>query len=567
MRFSRRAPDRGGRPASRSWWSSVRDQALAPRRVGALALLLPVSTCAVFVLISDHVWEDYLITFRVSRNLVLGHGLVYVPGERVHAFTSFLNTLLPALFDWLTTGGHGSIKPALWLYRLSCAAALAGASWLMVRGFLRHPNHDPWSPLLFVVLLAFEIKTISFTGNGQEVAFMVLFVVWGLVTAQQGIAANWTRLGAIGAGLMYTRPDGFVYASVIAIATLAFTGADRRRECSGVLKAACTTVVLYLPWTAWVWCFYGTPVPNTIAAKRAAYAAPLSWGDPAKVVREALSGQIDVFGQAFEATYSRTAGWPAWVPAIMLLLGLAAAWVWVAPVRDRLMRTASLAFFLLCGYLAFVDLNIGLLFPWYLPATTVLGLVVLARIPGAVASRWPGAPESGAALASLLRLAVAPVFLGVFVLGTIQLTSQQAVVEEGVRKPVGLWLADHVATGQTVHLEPIGYIGFYSNAKLHDWPGLTSPEVIESRRRNNNDRAAVIVDLEPDWLVLRPGEFQWLFTDPRISASYHLVAEFDNSAALREWGWVPGDGYHRIDVRLGIFERRVATPAAERSRI
>ncbi|MGA3285463.1 MAG: hypothetical protein ABSD57_13530, partial [Verrucomicrobiota bacterium] len=56
----------------------------------------------VFAACTQHVWEDYWITFRASRNLVTGHGLVFTPGERLHTFTSPLGVLLPAAFCWLT---------------------------------------------------------------------------------------------------------------------------------------------------------------------------------------------------------------------------------------------------------------------------------------------------------------------------------------------------------------------------------------------------------------------------------------------------------------------------------
>jgi len=42
----------------------------------------------VFAAFTQHAWEDYWITFRVSRNLATGHGLVFTPGERLHSFTS-----------------------------------------------------------------------------------------------------------------------------------------------------------------------------------------------------------------------------------------------------------------------------------------------------------------------------------------------------------------------------------------------------------------------------------------------------------------------------------------------
>ena len=69
-----------------------------------------------YALYTDHIWEDFFITFRHSENLARGDGLVYQPGERVHGFTSPLGVLLPA----------GAGVPAA--VGAAVGAALAGAS-------------------------------------------------------------------------------------------------------------------------------------------------------------------------------------------------------------------------------------------------------------------------------------------------------------------------------------------------------------------------------------------------------------------------------------------------------
>src|SRR5947209_11944763 len=73
--------------------------------------LVAVALAIAYALATQHVWEDYFITFQHSRNLAEGRGLVYTPGERVHGFTSPMGVLLPALC-YLATG-RGSDVPAL----------------------------------------------------------------------------------------------------------------------------------------------------------------------------------------------------------------------------------------------------------------------------------------------------------------------------------------------------------------------------------------------------------------------------------------------------------------------
>ena len=83
-----------------------------------LAVLIPLA----FAAFTGHVWEDFYITYRASRNLAAGNGLVFQPGERVHSFTSPLGVLVPALLARLF-GPEGDPQ-VIWAFRalsLACA--------------------------------------------------------------------------------------------------------------------------------------------------------------------------------------------------------------------------------------------------------------------------------------------------------------------------------------------------------------------------------------------------------------------------------------------------------------
>src|SRR5947209_3469866 len=103
------------------------------RRELALFAFVAVTIAVLYSLITDHVWEDYFITFRHSRNLAEGNGLVYQPGERVHGFTSPLGTLLPAFLFWILRSD--SYVPTLWLFRLLSIAAFAGGGLFVFKTF------------------------------------------------------------------------------------------------------------------------------------------------------------------------------------------------------------------------------------------------------------------------------------------------------------------------------------------------------------------------------------------------------------------------------------------------
>ena len=76
-----------------------------------------------------------------------------------------------------------------------------------------------------------EAKTVSYTMNGQESAFMVCFLAIGFLAAYNGFAKHWKLLSLSFTGLLYTRPDSPVYIAAISLAGLVFTTENRRQSC------------------------------------------------------------------------------------------------------------------------------------------------------------------------------------------------------------------------------------------------------------------------------------------------------------------------------------------------
>jgi hypothetical protein len=144
-------------------------------------------------------------------------------------------------------------------------------------------------------------------------------------------------------------------------------------------------------------------------------------------------------------------------------------------------------------------------------------------------------------------------------LAAYELRIQQRVIEEGNRKEIGLWLARHSASkSETVFLEALGYIGYYSQLKMLDFPGLSSREVVEARKRLGSDNvSALIRELEPDWLVLRPEEIQFVkAADPALfNHLYVPVKIFDVSDRVGAFRWLPGRSYLMRDQTFTIFRR------------
>lgn len=524
-----------------------------PRKI---AFWCAVGLAGTFALYTNHAWEDYYITFRASRNLATGQGLVFNPGDRLHTFTSPLGVLLPALASFVS--GNQSDAAALWIFRGMCIAALGGAAALLV-ALGRRLNYPTIALGLVAAWLVTDAKVLDFTINGMETAFMLLFLAYALWAHLTPGPRQWLHLGGAWAGLMWTRPDSFLYIGVLAGGFLLFnrpalTGGTRGGLLRLYLKAAVLTTLLYGPWFAWAWWYYGSPVPHTIVAKAAAggNAAGFdrflhgAWRLPWLIWQGGTAAE-----SAFLPSYPTFAPWPAWMMSFGRVLATASCVLWLVPRVRPEVRVASLAYYVLACYLSFVPYYP---FPWYLPPTALLAWLALG---GAIGQLWS---LNHPPLRWVLGAAGAVVFLGGIALtaGTArQVRAQQTYIEDGNRRVIGEWLRDHAAPGDTVFMEPLGYIGYFSGLKTYDWPGLSAREVPDAARLVGASWERLILFLQPTWLVLRASEEGDLpkFSPALANLSYDRVREFNREAEVDQLD-VPGRSLLKFDSHFVLYHRR-----------
>jgi hypothetical protein len=263
----------------------------------------------------------------------------------------------------------------------------------------------------------------------------------------------------------------------------------------------------------------------------------------------------------FLPAYWNFGGWPPVLVHLAHALSGLAAFAWLVPTLSVTTRRASLALF--CGMFYVCSI---LLFPWYVPPWSALAIIALAFLLGdlhsAAASLGRHTVVRGCQIAS-----VGLVTLQALVLVAVawQMRIEQQVVETGVRKEIGRWLRQHAAAGQTVFLEPLGYIGYYSRLRTHDFPGLSSPEVVAAVRTGARRYAEVIARLAPDWIVLRPSEAaRSEFAATRVLDAYEMVRSWDGVPALDQVRLLPGRAWVEGEARFLLFRRRV--PPRGRSR-
>lgn len=465
-----------------------------------------------FALYTNHVWEDYYITFRASKNLATGHGLVFNVGDRLHTFTSPVGVLLPAAASWMA--GPDGDAVALWLFRLISIAAYGGAAWLMVR-LANLKSFGVGLLVLTAVGFILDAKSVDFVINGMETGLLLFFLAAQFYALFKPGEMRWLYLGIAWAGLMWTRPDGFLYIGLLAVGTLVFnrhesTGQDRRALLVTFFKAALLCTALYLPWFVGAWLYYGTPVPHTITAKQAVSNPPVGWLATAQsLLNLPLKswGQRSVFDDVFTASYSAM-GWPAWLTWFSRVLALSGSLLWLVPRIRTEAKAASLAAF---GFLFYLNTFTSFAYPWYLPGPAWLVWAAWAFAAFQLAQWFDKKGFRRGAFVVLVGFALIVVARG-WLLYEVALgvRQEQRLVNDGVRQPMGEWLRKVSRPGDTVFMESLGYVGYYSNLKTYDYPGMSSREVPQLIKSLGTDWGVLIDYFCPDWVILRPAELDFV---------------------------------------------------------
>ena len=510
------------------------------------------------------VWEDFLITYRYSENLAHGRGLVYMPGEHVHGFTSPLNVLLPALFAWLS--GARDFALPLWLFRLVSLAGLTVA-FVSVTSVLTREYAGARAALLacclFPLIAVLEIKTTAFAMSGQEAGLVLAFLAPAFALVWLGWAEHALLGGLLWAGLMYSRPDACVYIALLGLTAFCFETTSRRQLVVALLRSGLICAVLYLPWFLFTWAYYGSPIPHTIVAKYGVQsydAARVTFGLFAPLAAGIMKAPA-VLCWALAPIYDWQDGglgtWPRWTHDCELALELVAILYWLIPTRDRFGRMASLFTFLIFAYLVYANLAAQHA-PWYFPPLAFMSLLTLVAIIAALTRRLTNVPAAYGF--ALLALAGVGCLMGfIFFTSLRPLRFKQDVIEWDHRRLIGLWLKNHVGPGETVYLEPLGYIGYFSERKMLDWPGLVSPEVVAARRKLPTQSGytwrEVAEALKPSWIVARPGEAQLMEQSEFLSRNYELVKVFEVQDKIRAAGDMPGIRMVLGEGVFGVFHR------------
>jgi hypothetical protein len=415
------------------------------------------------IILGGLTYEDAYISLRYAANLAAGRGLVYNPGEAVFGATTPLYVLLLALFT-----GLGAPAPLVWGKLLGAAAdALTAALWF---GALRRETGAALPGIAFAVFFGLSPFVVEVSVSGMETPLVLLGLTAAFLATHSG--RTWLT-GALLGALALLRLDTLPAALILLIALALRTRRLPWRE-------AALAAALFLPWALFATAVYGSPVPNSIPAKIAAYQAHQS----------AIWPNLN-YTLSFLAPYRN--GWreelfnAAVLPLFLLgLLGIAR--------RDRDWWPLPALFL---AHFSFLVLSRTVLFRWYFPAA-LLPYYVVAALGVAELSKRVG--ERLPAVVTLLLGLHACYWLW----GNIERARRLQEVEGRTRVAIGQWLAANTPADAVVAMEPIGYIGYTSGRRVLDEVGLVSPEMIPINRGGDGWFGRMLREFAPDYVVERP---------------------------------------------------------------
>ena len=122
-------------------------------------------------------------------------------------------------------------------------------------------------------------------------------------------------------------------------------------------------------------------------------------------------------------------------------------------------------------------------------------------------------------------------------------------------------MTSNAKPGDTLFMECLGYLGYFSGLKTYDFPGMSSPEIVQASKNVGLEWHRLIGELKPTWLALRPLEAAKLMkADPALlTRDYREMRIFDVSAEVERLD-VRGQGLLAFDSIFIVFQRQEVTP-------
>jgi hypothetical protein len=514
-----------------------------------------------FWAVTDRRLDDALITIKFDKNLAAGVGFVHNLGSgHVQGFTSALSVLVPLPGELIASGGGFVL---IRLVSLACfVAAMVYASRIC-----RRLGISRWPTRFVLAYLALDFLQIYFGIVGMETQMAVAVLLAGIYYV---IDEDYTKAGlALGLAVL-ARPDFVLWVGPALIYLLL-------RNWRSGLRSTWLAAVVIAPWVIFTTIYYGSPIPNTIYAKSAAFGPPLpsllhlgAWVNFLSKTLAKHAGEWMSISPFYEKDLVLKAPIANGILEAFVLILVALAIVGAIRLWSVKGFRPAIAYVLIFEAYKLVFLTLGY-FDWYGPPAYAVFMIVAAggldTVSGFATRVLPDGPRISRAT---IAAPVAVIMALAYVIPVPYLTDSERRIqriEDNVRAPLGKYLGQVVKVGQSYTSESSGYVGWYSNGTLDDFPGLESPRVVHLERAKGLDWAdpktsigvgspqAIAYYLRPDWLVLRPVELANLKSQfPATYRNYRLVKWFGDPSGPTQID-VGGMIYWSTDQAFAVLRR------------
>jgi hypothetical protein len=234
----------------------------------------------------NFVTDDAYISFVFSRNFAEHGQLTFNLGDRVEGYTNFLWTFGLGVLMLLGINPEVSSR----VLGTVCALVTLWVAFRLTERLLGRATAWAGVPAL---LLGASAGFACWTSGGLETQLFTMLIAIAIDAYVEGCAAAtpslrpWVRMGVAIALSAMTRPEGLLIAALIGVHRVSGLGlssvgvlapqarfvgrAGWRRWLALVGKpeiaAMAAMLLLWAPWFAWRWWYYGWPFPNTYYVK------------------------------------------------------------------------------------------------------------------------------------------------------------------------------------------------------------------------------------------------------------------------------------------------------------
>jgi hypothetical protein len=458
-----------------------------------------------WIVYTNYIEEDAFITFRFARQLAEGHGFVFNVGEPVYGTTTPLLTLLLSIWYKLAPG---NIVLGARLFNLLAA----GGAMLFLSKALHATGLTRTNQLFTLAVIAFSSKLWLMDTQGMETPLVLFFMTssWYMWIKRK---VGWT--GLLAGLLLWTRIDLIPWVVIMVLAELT----SNPRE---AVRLTLAVIIVYLPWLIFSTLYFGSFVPHTVLAKWVAYskfnASPL-------VQHLALMIQyLSIFEIPRGNDQSQLI---VFISNLFILITLGLA-IWQSSRKWRDGRLAILPTFAVLEIIRLTLTRETFFNRYFVPTLWV----ILILVGVALGTIWDLLEPSRLNKVFMSLIAVGVISMFLFGVQRAQeIRVRQAYRHEASLKAIGIWLYENTSPQAIIQLEPLGYIGYYSNRAIIDEVGLVTPRVTELKQERINPDLYFSV-LQPDYLVIHCDDALRLQgqlgnQDAGLALQYQLVKTFN----------------------------------------